>query len=59
MFDMNMVKEKREILTFVCVGVINTIVGLTSIYFLLNIVAIGYWPATFFGNAFAMVLSYF
>ncbi|MDF2726272.1 MAG: GtrA family protein [Paenibacillus sp.] len=45
-------------LRFLLVGVFNTIVGLTSIYILLHVAHIGYWPATFLGNTIGALVSY-
>lgn len=43
---------------FLLVGVLNTIVGLSSIYLLLHLFGLAYWPATFFGNAIGAACSY-
>ncbi|WP_353051221.1 GtrA family protein [Fictibacillus enclensis] len=44
---------------FLLVGVANTAVGLSSIYILLHWGGLGYWPATFLGNAAGALVSYF
>lgn len=41
------------------VGVINTIIGMGSIYLLIHILSFGYWPATFIGNSIGASVSYF
>ncbi|MFD0829825.1 GtrA family protein [Neobacillus sp. M.A.Huq-85] len=51
---------KREILLFLIIGVINTLVGLSSVYFIFNIIGLSYWPSTFLGNGIGigMLVSY-
>jgi putative flippase GtrA len=49
----------NELKTFVAIGIINTIVGLSSIYFFFNIVGLNYWFSTLIGNGVGMMLSYF
>ncbi|WP_223837241.1 GtrA family protein [Paenibacillus oceani] len=49
----------RTFLRFLLVGVLNTIVGLSSIAFFLNVVHAGYWASTFLGNTIGAVVSYF
>jgi putative flippase GtrA len=43
---------------FLLVGVLNTLVGLSSIYLLLHLIELPYWPATFFGNGIGAACSY-
>ncbi len=43
---------------FLLVGIVNTIVGLSIIYVLLNGAGIGYWPATLIGNGIGAAVSY-
>lgn len=43
---------------FLLVGVLNTLVGLTAIYLLLNLLGLNYWLATFLGNSTGAVVSY-
>ena len=50
---------KYRFVRFLMVGVMNTIVGLTSTYLLLHIAGLSYWPATFLGNSVGAVVSYF
>jgi putative flippase GtrA len=50
---------KRQIKFFIIIGIVNTIVGLSTVYFIYNIVGLRYWPSTFFGNGLAMLLSYY
>lgn len=49
----------RTFLRFLLVGVFNTIVGLSSIAFFLNVAGAGYWASTFLGNTIGAVVSYF
>ncbi|KEO82299.1 polysaccharide biosynthesis protein GtrA [Tumebacillus flagellatus] len=44
---------------FLLIGVINTIVGLSTTYLLLNLFGISYWISTFAGNCTGGVTSYF
>jgi putative flippase GtrA len=50
---------KNQIRSFIIVGIVNTIIGLSSVYFLFNILGINYWPSTFFGNGIGMFLSFY
>ncbi|MDM5339997.1 GtrA family protein [Fictibacillus enclensis] len=43
---------------FLMVGVVNTLVGLGSIYLLLHGTGASYWVATFLGNAIGACVSY-
>jgi putative flippase GtrA len=43
---------------FLMVGVLNTLVGLSSIYGLLHGIGLSYWPATFLGTVIGAVCSY-
>lgn len=43
---------------FLLVGVLNTIIGLSSIFFLMNILELGYWASTFIGNGIGAVCSF-
>ncbi|WP_256218528.1 GtrA family protein [Bacillus sp. MUM 116] len=40
------------------IGIFNTLVGLSSVYFIFNIIGLSYWPATFLGNGIGMLVSY-
>ncbi|WP_234987308.1 GtrA family protein [Bacillus sinesaloumensis] len=40
------------------VGFLNTFVGLTSIFFFLEIVGLSYWQSTFIGNLIGATVSY-
>jgi putative flippase GtrA len=43
---------------FLFVGVINTLVGLSLIYLLLNLAGLNYWISTFIGNGCGALVSY-
>lgn len=43
---------------FLLVGFINTFVGLTVIYLLLNVFDLSYWISTFIGNSIGAIVSY-
>ncbi len=43
---------------FLLVGVVNTLVGLSLIFFLLNVLQLNYWCSTFTGNALASIVSF-
>lgn len=43
---------------FLLVGVINTGVGLTSIFVLFNVLHLNYWTSTSLGNVIGMICSY-
>ncbi|MDP4085516.1 MAG: GtrA family protein [Bacillota bacterium] len=44
---------------FLVVGVINTIVGLSSMYLFLHLFSFSYWISTFLGNIIGACVSYF
>lgn len=44
---------------FLLVGVLNTLIGLSSSFLLYNFVLMGYWAATFGGNLIGATASYF
>lgn len=48
----------RSFLKFLLVGVINTIIGMGSIYLMVHLFSISYWPATFLGNSIGATVSY-
>ncbi|MBL0388217.1 GtrA family protein [Tumebacillus sp. ITR2] len=49
----------HSLVRFMLIGVINTIVGLSTTYLLLNLFGISYWISTFAGNCTGGVTSYF
>lgn len=54
----NFLKPTNSLVKFIIVGVINTCIGLSIIFILMNLFHIGYWPATFIGNAAGAAISY-
>jgi putative flippase GtrA len=50
---------QNSFVRFLFVGVLNTLIGLSSILILFNVVGIGYWLSTFLGNTIGGVASYF
>lgn len=50
--------KQTRFLRFLMVGVLNTLLALSLIFFFMNILGQGYWPSTFLGNAAGMVCSY-
>ncbi|MFC4769957.1 GtrA family protein [Effusibacillus consociatus] len=49
----------NSFIRFLLVGVLNTLVGLSSIYVFLNVFELNYWWSTFLGNGVGAVCSYF
>jgi putative flippase GtrA len=50
---------KHSFFRFLLVGVINTVVGLSSMYFFLHALHCSYWISTFLGNAIGCCVSFF
>ncbi|MGG5253193.1 GtrA family protein [Neobacillus sp. SM06] len=50
---------QHSFVRFLLVGVVNTIVGLSAMYFFLHGLSFSYWTATFIGNSVGAVVSYF
>lgn len=50
---------RHSFIRFLLVGVVNTIVGLSAMYFFLHALTLSYWMSTFFGNIIGAVVSYF
>lgn len=48
-----------QFIRFLIVGIINTIVGLSTIFMLFNLLSINYWSSTLIGNIVGGVCSYF
>ncbi|PLT30574.1 GtrA family protein [Peribacillus deserti] len=46
-------------LRFLIVGVLNTVIGLSSIFILMNVFGIGYWYSTLIGNVIGASASFF
>ncbi|XJZ28267.1 GtrA family protein [Bacillota bacterium Lsc_1132] len=50
---------QHSFVRFLLVGVVNTIVGLSAMYFFLHGLSFSYWTATFLGNIIGAIVSYF
>ena len=50
---------KKEIIKFILVGCSNTIIGIAIIYFLYNILKMGYWVSSGCGYIIGSIWSYF
>lgn len=48
----------KEFLKFLGVGVINTLIGYSTIFLFLNIIKFDYWLSTFLGNSIGAAVSY-
>jgi putative flippase GtrA len=55
----NILKPTNTFLRFLLVGLINTVVGLSSMVILLNFGGFSYWLATFAGNSIGAGTSFF
>ncbi|MDR4889485.1 GtrA family protein [Fredinandcohnia sp. QZ13] len=51
-------KPTNTFVRFLLVGVINTLVGLSSIFLLLDVVSLSYWLSTFVGHSIGAGVSY-
>lgn len=49
---------KYSFIRFLTVGVVNTLVGLSIMFFLLHFVHLSYWISTFLGNAVGAIVSF-
>ncbi|MBS4174083.1 GtrA family protein [Bacillus sp. FJAT-49736] len=49
----------HSFIRFLLVGIINTIIGLTSMFLLLHLFHLTYWLSTFIGNTIGCIASYF
>ncbi|MBM7691206.1 putative flippase GtrA [Peribacillus deserti] len=55
----NCLKLTSPFIRFLLVGIVNTLIGLSSILILMNILGVGYWYSTLAGNAIGAVASFF
>jgi len=51
-------KLNHSFTRFLLVGLLNTAVGLSATYILLNAARLGYWPSTLLGNGVGAVVSF-
>lgn len=54
----NMNNSKREVVSFIAIGFINTIIGYMLMFALYNIVNFTYWKTTLFANLIMIIFSY-
>ncbi len=50
--------KNNSFLRFVLVGIVNTGIGLTLMFFFLNFLQLSYWVSTFIGNFIGAVISF-
>jgi putative flippase GtrA len=55
----NYQRRTNSLFRFLLVGVVNTVVGLSTMYILLNGLAMSYYLSTFLGNGIGALVSYF
>ncbi|MEH7225798.1 GtrA family protein [Bacillus sp. JJ1566] len=58
MITTHFLKPTNTFIRFLLVGFINTIIGLLSIFLLLDVVGFSYWLSTFLGNSIGAAVSY-
>ncbi|MEH7382902.1 GtrA family protein [Bacillus sp. JJ1533] len=58
MITTHFLKPTNTFIRFLLVGVLNTLVGLSSIFMLLHVIGLSYWISTFLGNSIGAVVSY-
>ncbi|WP_102274987.1 GtrA family protein [Cytobacillus massiliigabonensis] len=51
-------KRTNSFTRFLIVGIINTMTGLSTMFFLLNAAELSYWLSTFLGNSVGAIVSY-
>lgn len=49
----------KDFIKFLCVGLLNTAVGVSVTFVILNLIGWNYWISTFMGNSIGAVVSYF
>lgn len=54
----NYYNKSNTVVRFIGVGIINTIIGISSIFLLLNVFGFSYWISTFIGNSIGAIISY-
>lgn len=52
-------RQTNSFIRFIIVGVLNTLVGLSIMFFSIHMLELSYWSSTFVGNASGAVLSFF
>ncbi|MBM4762792.1 GtrA family protein [Bacillus sp. B15-48] len=59
MFILSKLKQTNSFFRFLLVGIVNTMVGLSTMLTLINFGNVSYWKATFIGNTIGATVSYF
>ncbi|WP_420063835.1 GtrA family protein [Metabacillus litoralis] len=54
----NYYNKSNTIIRFIGVGIINTTIGISLIFLLLNVFGFSYWISTFIGNGIGAIISY-
>ncbi|MET3728488.1 putative flippase GtrA [Fictibacillus halophilus] len=54
----NFLKPTNTFIRFLLVGIVNTCIGLSIIFLLMNGIGMSYWLSTFIGNTCGAVVSY-
>lgn len=54
----NFLKPTNSFIRFLLVGIVNTGIGLSIIFLLMNGIGLNYWISTFIGNTCGAVISY-
>lgn len=54
----NFLKPTNSFIRFLLVGIVNTCIGLSIIFLLMNGIGLSYWLSTFIGNTSGAVISY-
>ncbi|KZE66114.1 hypothetical protein AWM68_06990 [Fictibacillus phosphorivorans] len=54
----NFLKPTNSFIRFLLVGIVNTCIGLTIIFLLMNGFGLNYWMSTFIGNTCGALISY-
>src|SRR4051812_45522454 len=59
MITANRLKRTNSFFRFLLVGLLNTIIGLSLMFFFLKFFHMSYWLSTFIGNSIGAAVSYF
>lgn len=54
----NFLKPTNSFIRFLFVGIVNTLIGLTIIFLLMNGIGLNYWMATSIGNTCGAIISF-
>ncbi|PLS17581.1 polysaccharide biosynthesis protein GtrA [Bacillus sp. M6-12] len=59
MIEVKCLKQTNSFTRFLLVGIFNTCIGLSAVYFFLNALGFSYWISTFIGNSIGAAVSFF